>query len=350
MRLRAQFVLLVLLLLTAPTFGQPAAAPGIRVAAFGYRNLCFSRDGSLLRVIGESSGDTTPGEHVRAVTYAVKTGAVTHVVNLQPDTRLLSETSDCRTAIVATDASSEHGHLFVLDTGTGQLQAIPNSWYAPDSDLDVDISGDGRLISTYTETGSDTPMTVSVYDWRTKTLIATRTSEFVSAGGIMDGGLTEDGEVEFDGNRVGSKIVDLKTGRVLGQFGLDAMRSPDGKWEVKFPNLNWDEDGPTDVLLEDGMSGKVIGKLDVHIPDVDQNLYGAFGGVFCGVSGRFLMIGDNTITGYTLPSGKRLETIPAQTWREANSPGANGVSAACSKDGKRVAILDGTRLTFHDLR
>ena len=78
-------------------------------------------------------------------------------------------------------------------------------------------------------------MTVSVYDWRTKTAVATRSSQYVSAGGIMGGGVTEDGEVEFSGNRVGSTIVDLKTGRVMAQFGPSAVRSPDGKWRSSFP-------------------------------------------------------------------------------------------------------------------
>lgn len=350
MRLRPHIVVSLLAMLVMPVLGQSVAPHDIRVPAYTYRNLCFSRDGSLLRVVGESSGDTGTGEHIRALTYAVKTGAVVHVVNLQPDTRLQSATSDCKTAIVVTNASGEHGRLFVLDTDTGQLQAIPDSWYEPDSDLDADISGDGRLVSTYTETDSDTPMTVTVYDWQTKTLIATRTSELVAAGGSMGGGLTEDGEVEFYGNRVGSKVVDLKTGRVLAQIGPSATRSPDGKWEVKFPNLNWDEDGPTDVLVEDGMNGKVVGKLYVHIPDEGQNLYGAFGGVFCGTSGRFIMTGPNTAAAYALPSGKLVAQIPAAIWRDTAADDASQPVVACSADGRRVAILDGTRLTFHDLK
>ena len=77
---------------------------------------------------------------------------------------------------LVTNSSTGNGHLFLLGTATGQLQPIPDSWYGPDSDLEGDFSGDGRLDSTYTETDSDTPMTVSVYDWRTKTAVATRKS------------------------------------------------------------------------------------------------------------------------------------------------------------------------------
>ena len=164
----------------------------------------------------------------------------------------------------------------------------------------------------------------------------------------MGGGVTEDGEVEFSGNRVGSKIVDLKTGRVMAQFGPSAVRSPNGKWAVQFPNLSWDEDGPTDVLLKDGRSGTTIGKLDAHIPEEGQN--GAFTGAFCGASGRFIVVGDQTVAAYLLPSGKLLQPIPAQTWKDASFDDAYGVSVACSADGTRVAILDGTRLTFHDLQ
>ena len=271
-RLRSQTVLLALSLLATPAFGQAAAAQDTRVEPSGHFYLRFSGDGRLLHVVGASPDQVGQKHHVRAVTYAVKTGAVVHVVNLPPDTDVYDSTSDGRTAIVATSASSQHGHLFLLDTETGQLQTIPESWYEADNP-DASISGDGRLVSAYSEpaTQSDTPMTVSVYDWSSKTLIATRVSQFVSAGGFMDGGLTEDGEVEFEGNRVGSTIVDLKTGRVMAQFGPSAVRSPDGKWEVEFPNLSWNESGPTDVLLENGMDGKTIGKLDVHIPDEGQN-------------------------------------------------------------------------------
>jgi len=249
-RLRSQIVVLILSLLATPAFGQPAAAQDTRVIPYGNLYLRFSRDGSLLRVIGLSPGDANTRQHVRAVTYAAKTGTVVHVVNLPADTNVLSVTSDGATAVVSTDASSQDAHLFLLNTATATLQAIPESWYQPGSDPYAELSGDGRLVSTYTEDESDTPMTVTVYDWPSKTVVATRKSAFVAAGGWVGGGVTEDGEVEFEGNRVGSTIDDLKTGRDMAKFGPSAVRSPNGQWEVEFPNWTWIESGSTDVFVE----------------------------------------------------------------------------------------------------
>ena len=48
-------------------------------------------------------------------------------------------------------------------------------------------------------------MTVTVYDWATKTLVAKQASENISAGGIDGGGVTVDGAIEFVNNRVGRK-------------------------------------------------------------------------------------------------------------------------------------------------
>jgi hypothetical protein len=349
-KLRSQIVMLVLsLLVSSAVSGQPAAtAQDIRVQTDGHFYLRFSHNGRFLHMVGVSPDEVGQLHQVRAVTYAAKTGEVIHVINLQPDTDVYSSTSDGRTAIVATSASGEHGRFFLLDTETGQLQAIPDSWY-PQSDPYVDISGDGRLVSIYSwsERETDAPMTVDVYDWRTKTLVATRTSGSVSAGGFMAGGLTEDGEVEFEGNRVGSTIVDLKTGRVMAQFGPSSVRSPNGAWEIQFPNLSWDESSSTHVLLKNGANGRTIGMFNVHVLENEQN--GSLGGVFCGASARFIMVSDHAVTAYILPSRKLLANIPAQTWR-ASSGDSYGASVACSTDGTRVAILSGGRLTFHDLK
>ncbi len=336
---------LSLLLTSASAFGQTgAAAQDTRVIPHG---LEFSRDGKLLHVVGRTPGDGSPNQNVRAVTYVAKTGTVVHVVNLQPDTDVLSITSDGETAIVSTSASSEHPHLFLLDTETGRLQAIPDSWSQSDSDMEASISGDGHLISIYSESDSDTPMTVTVYDWRTKTLVVKRTSEYVSAGGSMDGGVTVDGAVAFEGNRVGSKIVDLKTGRVMAEFGPSTERSPNGAWAIQFPNQNWDESSSKDVLLKSGATGQTIAKLDIHVPD--DELYGNLSGAFCGITGRFIVVSKSGIAAYVLPSGKLLATFPAQTWRDESS-GDAAPSVACSPTGTRVAILDGARLTFHNLK
>ncbi|MGA1983444.1 MAG: hypothetical protein ABSG84_13385 [Acidobacteriaceae bacterium] len=351
MRRRSQIALLALSLLLSSAAALPqaaATAQDTQVTPAGNVSLRFSHDGSLLRVIGESPGDNQ-SEHVRAVTYAVKSGVLVHAVNLPADTNIQSVTSDGATAVVSANASTNHPHLSLLDTATGQLQPIPESWYQPDSDMDAAISGDGRFISIYSETESATPMTVTVYDWQTKTLVATRTSAFVAAGGIVGGGVTEDGEVEFDGNRVGSTIVDLKSGRVMAQFGPSSLRSPNGAWAVEFPNLSWDESASRDFLLKDGKTGRTLGKLDIHLPDSElfgDMIYGAF----CGATPRFIVAGDHSVAAYALPSGKLLASFPASTWKDASAEDTAFASVACSPAGTRVAILSGTRLTFHDLK
>jgi hypothetical protein len=186
--LHAQIAVPVLSLLLCATLApaqSTATPPGIRVPALGQMHLCFSRDGSLLRILGDSSSDAGKSGHVQAIAYSVKTGAVVHLVNLQPHVQVLSVTSDGRTAVVLTGMSGDGGsHLALLDTETGRLQPIPESWYEADYP-DASISGDGRLVAVYSEPAvvTDRPMTVSVYDWAGKTLVATRTSEYVSAGG-----------------------------------------------------------------------------------------------------------------------------------------------------------------------
>jgi hypothetical protein len=336
LRLHSQIVALALSLLMSPAavFGQSGAAE-------------FSRDGRFLHVVGRFPGAAGEMEHVRAVTYLARTGAVVHVINLQPDTSVGSTTSDGRTAIIETGASGQHPGLSLLDTETGRLEAIPDSWYQPDSELDAELSGDGRLVSIYSETDSAAPMTVTVYDWKTKTLVTRRTSEYVAAGGGMSGGVTWDGAVAFEGNRVGSTIVDLTTGRVMAQFGPSAVRSPDGAWAVQFPNLNWDESSSKDVLVKDGKDGHIVGKLDAQVPE--SELDGALGGAFCGTSGRFVIAGAHSVAAYVLSSGKRLASFPEPTWKDAST--GDGVSVvACSPAGTRVAIFSGARVTFHDLK
>ena len=337
---------LSLLVSSATAFGQAVTtAQDTRFLPYGL-SLRFSRDGRFLHVVGLGPDNSTQGQHVRVVTYSAKTGAVVHVINLQPDTQVLSTTSDGGTAIILTDSSGEHGRPFLLDTGTGQLEAIPESWYEPESNRDAAISGDGRLVSIYSETDSATPMIVSVYDWRTKTLVATRRSEYVAAGGIMGGGVTEDGAIEFEGNRVGSTIVDLKTGRSMGQFGPSTVRSPDGAWAVQFPNQNWG-DPSTDALVKNGADGRTVGKLNVQVPEEELN--GGISGAFCGTSRRFIMASKHAVAAYLLHSGKLLASFPEQTWKDA-STGDDVPAVACSPAGTRVAILSGARVTFHDLK
>lgn len=350
MRLRLQIVAVAILSVVMPGYvlGQQSSSP--KDAAFDLFRLhaAFGRDGRLLRVVGVSQGESGKDQHVRAVTYSASTGAVIHAVDLQPDTDVVSVTTHGETAIVSAGESGKNPHFYLLDTATGHETAIPDSWLQKDSDDNVAISGDGRLVSVYSENDSDTPMTVTVYNWQTKTLVARRTSAYVSAGGFMDGGVTEDGEVEFEGNRVGSTIVELKTGRVMAEFGPSAVRSPDGKRAVQFPNLNWDESSSTDVLVKDGKDGRTIGKLDLQLPESEQN--GGVGGVFCGTRGQFVVVRVGAIAVYSLNSGKLLAGFPAETWRDAALKDDGAATVACSEDGTRVAIYDGARLTFHDLK
>lgn len=272
-----------------------------------------------------------------------------NVVNLDPDTDILSVTSDGRTAILDVGAGEEHARFVLLDVITGQRKDIPSDWYEPGPYPNGALSGDGRLVSIYSESGpAESPMTVTVYDWPTKTLVATRTSEYISAGGGFGGSVTADGFVEFENNRVGRKVVDLKTGRLIGWFGPDTVRSPDGAWAVEFPNLSFNESAPKEVLIKDGASGEARGKLDVQVPD--DEMYGQMSGAFCGTTGRFVAASGRDSAVYAIPSGKLLASFPAATWRDASADDTDPVSVACSPRGTRVAILSGTRLTFHDMK
>ncbi len=321
---------------------QVAAARDVRVLPDANSKLAFSEDGQLLHAIGTT----------RAITYSADTGAVASIVNLPPDAEVWSVTSDGGTALLGIRVAEVNIHLALFETGAGRLQDIPSGWYKPeDSDPTAELSGDGNLVSIYDESGADDgPMTVTVYDWATKTLVVKRTSEFISAGGSFGGGVTPDGAIEFSNNRVGRKIVDLKTGRLLGRFGFLSVRSPDGAWVVEFPDRDWDESAPLDVLVKDGRTGETRGKLDAQVADDEAHNYGAFDGAFCGTTGRFILARGQRVAIYAIPSGKLLTGFPDESWRDANAGDTDRVAVACSSKGAHVAILSGTRLTFHDLR
>lgn len=315
--------------------------------------LAFSNDGRVLHVIGESP-EPSGTQHVRAITYNAATGAVLHIINLQPNTTVLSTTSDGKTAIVCTciAGSKDRIELSLVDTETGKTEPVPTAWYDPkDSDPDAELSDDGRLISIYSELGSDNvPMTVTVYSWPVRTLVAKQTSELTSAGGIFGGGITPDGHaIEFENNRVGTKLVDLKTGRELAWFGPDSVRSPRGDWAVEMPNISFqDESAPREVLIKDGASGKIRGKISVPIPD--DIAFGQMTGAFCGATKRFILASGHSVAGYALPSGALLASFPADTWRDPAALDHNRASVACSPMARRVAVLSGTRLTLHALK
>jgi hypothetical protein len=317
-----------------------AAAIDVSVSPDRGATLVFGRDGHVLHAIGS-----------RAIVYAAESGAVTSTVALGPETEVFSVTSDGRTALCAVRlAGGIRVHLVLVDTETGGREDIPASWYDPEYDgPNAALSGDGRLVSIYSESGPrDSPMAVAVYDWPTKTLVATRTSEYISAGGGFGGGVTVDGNVEFVNNRVGRKLVNLQTGRLMGRFGLASVRAPDGAWTVEFPDRSWNESAPRDVLVKDGASGRQRGQLDVQAADAET--HGEMTGVFCGTTGRFVLGRGRGVAVYAIPAGTLLASFDLASWRDGSATDTDQVSVACASTGARVAILSGERLTVHDLK
>jgi hypothetical protein len=316
-------------------------------------NLAFSRDGRALREVRRVVlEDADRFWRVRAITYVAATGAISHELNLQPYTEFFSATTDGRIAIISvdTDRPEERVNPFLLDTETGRTQKIPSNWFDPDDPRPfVAISGDGRLVSVFTESGRPGDLlVVTLYDWRTKKLVATQMSGFFSAGGIFGGGVTKDGKIEFWNNRVGGNVVDPKTGRLLVSVGPNSHRSLDGAWVVEFPNPMF-VDGPREVIIKNGSSGEVVGKLDLQITDDGmENWWGR--GVFCGTSRRFIAATHDTVRAFEIPSGKKIADFPSTTWQDPNAMKTDPtVTVACSLSGKRVAIRSGVRLTLHDL-
>lgn len=315
--------------------------------------LAFSRDGRVLRIIGEK-GDTSETQHVRAIAYNAATGVILHTIDLPSATTVLSITSDGGAAIInrMITGSEDHSQLVVLDTDTGKTQPLPAAWYDPkDPSPEAELSADGRLISIYSESGpADRPMTVTVYTWLGQTLVARQLSEFVAAGGAFGGGVTTDGHaIEFESNRVGRKVVSLKTGREMARFGPDSVRSPGGEWVVEMPNITFlPESAPRKVLIKDGANGRLLGSISV--PVSDDVAYGQMTGAFCGTGKRFILAAGHSVAAYDIPSGALLANFPADTWRDPSGPDHNRESAACSPAGTRVAILSGTRLTIHTIK
>jgi hypothetical protein len=346
-RLRIGRVLLLpyaLVMLAATVAAQNVTFPPVPLDPYNAK-LAFTTDERTLHIIGHKD------QHVRAITYNAATGAILHTVNLPPGTQVVSITSDGRTAIVATSISADHMRFSVLDTESGETEDIPATWYDPNDEAEAAISGDGRLISIYSESGTDEkPLVVSVYAWPARTLIARQTSEYTNAGGGFGGGITVDGKaVEFISSRSGSTLVELKTGRPMASFGPDSVRSPDGRWVVELPSQSLDADSsPPQILISNGADGKTHGKIDARIAEDEEN--GQLTGAFCGVTGRFILAGGHRLEAYAIPSGKLLATFPLNTWRDPNAGDPGSISVACSSTGKRVAVLSGTRLTLHDLK
>jgi hypothetical protein len=317
-------------------------------------SLIFSEDGRLLREIRLLNPEAAIAVwNIRAITYDSSTGSIRHLLNLGPDTWCLSVTSDGRTAIISVDRDREgaRAHLLLVDTETGQTQDIPSKWFdANDNNPYATISGDGRIVSAYTESDPEHGLIVSLYDWQTKKFIAKQSWGY-PAGGFTSGGVTEDGKIEFSNNRTGGDVVDPKTGRVLVTVQPHSHRSPDGAWVVEFPNTLY-LDAPKEVIIKSGMGGEVVGKLELRIADDDDREKWSWArSAFCGTSGKFVAAANNTVQVFAIPSGKKLADFPLKTWQDDADPTKTDTAAivGCSSNGKRVAIRSGKRLTVHDL-
>lgn len=317
--------------------------------------LGLSQDGLLLREALEISTDgAVPPPFTRVVTYDVKTGKIRSTVDLSAETNWRSATSDGTIAVISTTQTNGEPprQLFLFNTETGERQDIPSSWFDADDQYPfAAISGDGRLISAYTESNSpDVHAVVSVYDWHTKKLVAQQISGF-PAGGFFTGYVTQDGKIAFIGNRGGGDVLDPATGRTLVEVPPNFSRSPDGAWVIAFPNTLYG-DTPRKVIIKNGETGKEVGKLDIHI-DSDEQLdsWAWARGTFCGTSGRYAVATNSTVQLFEIPSGKKIATFPKATWQDAHAPDTDGVAAvACSFDGKRVAIRTPTRLSVRKLK
>jgi hypothetical protein len=316
----------------------------------GTANLAFSQDGRMLREIQV----VTPAVlgnfwSVRAITYDATVGSIRHVMNLGPNRKFFSATPDGRTAIISVNGDREDAfaHLLLIDMETGQTQDIPSKWFnAEDHNPYAQISADGRLVSAYSSWGpEDGPLVVTLYDWRTKNLIAKQATGY-PAGGISWGGVTVDGKIEFLNSRTGTEIVDPRTGQSLLAYGPNSVRSPDGAWVVELAGYLHGRERLETIVIN-GVDGKILGKLDLNISDV---LNISWSGVFCGTSGRFIAATANAVQAFEIPSGKKIADFLLTTWQDVDAMKTDPtVTVACSVNGKRVAIRSGARLTLHDL-
>jgi hypothetical protein len=191
---------------------------------------------------------------------------------------------------------------------------------------------------------------VTLYDWATKLPIAKQT-EGHAAGGFDTGGVTTDGKIEFSNNRMGGEVLDPTTGRLLVTVAPNSRRSPDGAWVVEFPNAIY-ADPPREVIVKNGTTGELAGKLELQIADegeLEQWVWAQ--SAFCGNSRRFVAATSNVVQVFAIPSGKKIADFPNRTWQDPHAADSYPVAAvACTSDGKRVAIRSGTRLTLHNLK
>lgn len=314
--------------------------------------ISFSRDGRLLReaqLVNRGPDEEFP--HVRTVTYDALTGRILHVVNLKPDTRVFSTTIDGEKAIVSLNRDRENAtaKLLVVDMDTGKTEEVPWIWFdCKENNPYGQISGDGRLVSGYSENGpEDGPVVVTVYKWQTKKMIGRYSTGF-PAGGFIWGGVTSDGQIEIVTNRSGGEVVNLKTGKTMAEFGVFATRSPDGAWIIEFPNQEY-VDATKDVVIKNGMNGKQVGKLDLQLPKEKENW--GWRVAYCGKTKRVVAATLDTTQMFELPSGRKIVEFPSASWQDTSALYTDPtVSVACNAEGNRVAIRSGTRLTLLSFR
>ena len=268
--------------------------------------LLFSKDGDWLREFQYRRMEGERYNRLSVVTYDARTGAVVHVLDLEKDSWFLSATTDGRVALISFNGGVEKARAYVvrLDVETGRQEEIPAQWFGDDHRPDepyATISGDGRLIATYSETGpGERPRVVRLYDWQTKKKIAQQATGF-PAGGISWGGVTVDGKILFQANRSGGEVVDPKTGHTLAGVGPNTYRSPDGKWDVDFPNPMIDEEQA--ATISDGIKGIVVDELEgSRGTNTEDWAWGR--GAFCGISGRFVVARVGVVEVFEIPSGK----------------------------------------------
>jgi hypothetical protein len=303
-------------------------------------------------VISAAFTSSTPAQNASATATPDPAEMYWTQLTFSKDGRIFRETGslDGRAMVIAADVDmpDARAHLFLLDADTGDTQDIPREWFdADETRPSAAISGDGRLVSIYSEWSPEYQcMLVKIYDWRTKTLVAKQTrGEF--AGGFSSGAVTEDGKIVFSNNRSGSYIVDPTTGQTLLHLGNDAFRSPNGAWVVEFPDRFYGDSG-TDVTIRDGENGRVLGKLD--LPMSEDEAEKPWQGAFCGASGKFVAVTDDMAVIFAIPSGKKIASFSVGTWRDTDPKGYPLAAVACTSDGKRVAIRSGSRITFHSVK
>lgn len=310
----------------------------VRVAPGANAKLAFSPDGRRLYAIGSS-----------AMTYDVSTGRLLNQTALKTRTEIFSIAADGTSAVLAERDSAQHIRLMFFDLAKRKLEPVPSVWYNSEYEGAIAaLSADGKLFSVYSESGPPVrPMTVTVYDRASGKTVARQTSEYISAGGGFGGGVTPDGAIDFDNNRVGREVVDRTTGRLIGHFSFRSVRSADGAWVVEFPDRSWKESAARDVIVKDGRNGLEIGKLNLQIPD--DETYGSIRGAFCGTTGRFVVARERAVTVHRIPSGEMIASLPADSWQDKMAQATDSVAVACSSTGKHLAVLSGIRLTLHDI-